>query len=206
MILISIFLSLSASAKSFSILEKNLSEWQKSKQIEIQAQKKTTSAVLNKVADETVKIFIGAQKIRLESGTTDPQLIIFDGKYLWNIQLPSKDFPDSLEVSRSLITKKNKQNLFLIDLLGKKFSSAFNVKKSETSEKGQVFFLEQKAKPAVVQNIQVGFVEQKLKFISFEDDVKNKTEILVSNINLKSQVDEALFKYKPDPKTKVMDL
>jgi outer membrane lipoprotein-sorting protein len=209
-ILTFIFVStvVATSAAANSKIDDVSNAYQKSPMIIMDVKKTVHADLLGKDKIIEGKMTTGKGLFRWESEQPDKVLIVFDGKYLWNVQYPSPDFGGSTQATKSEISERNKSQILPALILSNEPISKHFAVVNETKEKNlTVFDLKAKSKDFVVQNIKmkVETAKNKIVEISFKDEAGSTTfEFLKTDIQ--NKFSQAPFTYKPGPDVKVTDI
>ena len=172
-------------AKSPSLFDQAIKKYQKSKMVSMNVEKTVTSEMLAKETTYSGKIKLSNGKFRWENESPEKTLLLFDGKNLFSVQYPSKEFNTGTQVAKSKIDEKGKKQILISSLLS---PSNANSKFKMLSEKKGTNLTEVEIQPdssdLQVKNLILS-IDQKTKQIqniSYKDDVGNLTKMSFSNI------------------------
>lgn len=196
-------------AKSPSLFDQAIKKYQKSKMVSMNVEKTVTSEMLAKETTYSGKIKLSNGKFRWENESPEKTLLLFDGKNLFSVQYPSKEFNTGTQVAKSKIDEKGKKQILISSLLS---PSNANSKFKMLSEKKGTNLTEVEIQPdssdLQVKNLILS-IDQKTKQIqniSYKDDVGNLTKMSFSNIKFESKADPKLFQYKIPKDAQVTNL
>lgn len=185
-----------------------ISRYRKSELVQMDVQKKSFSKLLKRESSEQGKLFFAGGLIRFETKKPDPALVVFDGKFLWNVQLPSEDFGGDTIVTRAKIDKKNRQQLIVTELLSKEsLFKHFNLENAVAEKDGLA--LEATPKKGdwnmVRLKLYLSPKENLVTRLEYWDDLDNHVDMAFQNQEFPSAKNK-LFKYTPPKGIKVNEL
>lgn len=185
-----------------------ISRYRKSELVQMEIHKKSLSKILNREHNEEGKLFFAGGLIRFETEKPDPALAVFDGKYLWNVQLPSADFGGDTIVTRAKIDKKNRQQLIVTELLTKEsLFKHFNLEKAVTEKDDLVVEATPKKNDWNMIRLRLHFSakENLVTRMEYWDDLDNHVDMSFKNQEFPPAKNK-LFKYTAPKGVKVNEL
>ena len=177
--------------------------------VSMKVEKTVVSEILSKETVYSGSIQLSNGKFRWENETPEKTLLLFDGKTLFNVQYPPKEFKSGVQVAKSKISENEKKKILIASLLSPSQSkSEFKVLKEK---KGPILTeLEIQPEPDNLQIkdlvISIHSKAQKIQNISYKDDVGNLTKMAFSEIKFQSKADPKLFQYKIPKDAQVTNL
>ena len=148
------------------------------------------------------ELFIGSEKFRIETKTPDVNWVIFDGRQIWSVQFPPPEFGGDPEVSRLKLSGKNQQHFVLFQVLKGRIRGVYKV-----TSKVSTHQLKAVKKSTQPQEIEIRVDEKKAPSeISWTDEIGNKTQFIIKQVELNLPKDEKLFEYKAPKNIKVMEM
>lgn len=186
-----------------------ISKYRKSAMVVADLDKKAESKILKKESSEQGKLHFASGKIRYEVSSSDPVLVVFDGKYLWNVQLPSKDFGGEEIVSRAKIDQKNRQQLIVTELLTREsLFKHFNLNEVERSPGQMILHATPKKSDWNLVRLAMHFdlKADLVTRIEYWDDLNNYSSLVLNNQKFESEIKKSLFVYKAPKGVKVNEL
>lgn len=146
------------------------------------------------------EIAISEGLFRLENKGAEKSLIVFDGTTLWNEQKPSDDFGGPVQVTSSVIGKKNKSQTFFATMLTREpVTKYFKILTSKVVGSQVHYEAESTTTEINVKDFKLIIDSKKKEVIeiSFKDDIGNLTTMKFSNTKFQDSSNRSLFKYKP---------
>lgn len=196
-------------AEDRSEVNRVVSRYRKSAMVFAELEKKAESKILKRESTELGKVHFAAGKIRYETASSDPVLVVFDGKHLWNVQFPSKDFGGETIVSRAVIDQNNRQQLIVAELLTKEsLFKHFNLTEVEKSVGKMVLYATPKKPDWNLVRLAMTFdlKEELVTQIEYWDDLSNHSILALKNQKFESEMKKNLFVYKAPRGVKVNEL
>ena len=196
-------------AKSPSLFDQSIKKYQKSKMVSMHVEKTVISEMLAKETTYSGQIKLSSGKFRWENEKPERTLLLFDGKNLFSVQYPSKEFNTGTQVAKSKIDEKGKKQILISSLLSP--SSAKSKFKMLSEKKGPILTeveIEPDSSDLQIKKLTIS-IHQKTKQIqniSYKDDVGNLTKMSFSNIKFESKADPKLFQYKIPKDAQVTNL
>lgn len=188
-----------------STLEEVSKKYRDAKLVEMPVTKTIKSEVLGKESIFDGKIFLSAGKFRWDVDKPEKSSIIFDGKFLWNIQFPKTD-KETIQISQAKVDKRNKSQMLVGVLFG---SGSINNQVKVISEKANGEFIDIDAVPlgtdVNVKNLKIKIDANKkiIVEISYLDDLENQTILKFNDSIFKKETMKSLFNYTPPKGAKV---
>ncbi len=145
------------------------------------------------------KIYLGKNKLRWDTQKPEKSLIVFDGKTLWTAQYPPEEFDAPVEVTKTELNKKNKEQVFFALFLSTKpLSTFFKVVNEETKKDLLLVDLKPQTTDVSIQNlsIKIDNKSKKILEINYDDEVGNKTKLDFSDIKIDLKLKADLFKFE----------
>ena len=204
-------ISKSAKLKNSKVKEQflaSIKKFRESPEVEINVDKKVSSQMLGTNKSTSGQIFYSKGLFKWTSDSTaqvgEKSELIFDGKYVWNIQHPSPDFPGEIQILKSSGNQKS-GGLFLREL--------FDLHKhnpeimSEENEKA-VFTSTSLSEALNVKSLEIIYdiKLQKVLSVSYKDELDNKTEVMFSKITFLKKKLKDRYVYTPPKGAKVTNL
>ena len=188
-------------------LKDTLAKIQKAACVEFRLEKTIHSDVMG--TDKVYKghAYLAGALFRFETEAPEKTLVVYDGKILWVVQYPDPAFGGKIQVSRSRVKGKQKDQLILSQLLSEgKLLDSFDVKK--TAEEKKLFSYEGKPKDKSmnVQKVALQVKDKALRELDYVDDVGNKTALKMTSQKLLKNLDSKHFEYHPEKGAQVSDL
>lgn len=181
-------------------------KFQSSPLVTIQLEKVVKSELLGKETTHQAKVFLGKGMFRLETESPEKALFVFDGKTAWNVQYPSEDFGGDIQVTKSKLDKRSKQQMLLVNILRQPLSQNFKVLGEKKSGDQSELELSPLRSELAIKKLSVKFADAKVESISYEDDLGNFTQMKFKKIDFGSKAKPELFKYKPEKGAQVNEL
>ena len=91
-------------AKSPSLFDQSIKKYQKSKMVSMNVEKTVVSEILAKETTYSGQIKLSSGKFRWENEKPEKTLLLFDGKNLFSVQYPSKEFNTGTQVATGIRT------------------------------------------------------------------------------------------------------
>lgn len=151
-------------------------------------------------------IAIAEGNFRIESRTPEKSILVFDGKEIWNEQGASSDFGGPAQVTRQIVSKKNRsQTLFATLLTKEPITKNFKIRDVVTKGEEVTYFADSLKADLNLKDFRIVIETRKriVSEISFKDDIGNLTTMKFSNIQFKSTIEKNLFIYKPPKNAQV---
>ena len=195
--------------KSSALLEQALEKYQLSKMISMNVEKSVFSEVLSKETLYAGKIQLANGKFRWENETPEKTLLLFDGKTLFNVQYPPKEFKGSVQVAKSVLDEKaKKQNLVALLLSPSSAKSNFKIQSEKRVDQLTEVQILSGTDDLQIKELTI-FINPKnkqIQKISYKDDVGNAVKFSFSNIKFEEKTDSSLFQYKIPKDAQVTNL
>lgn len=143
--------------------------------------------------------------------TTEPEknLLIYDGKVLWNVQYPPAEFKEApLQVAKIGVKGKNKSPLILSEVFGSRPLDQIFEAKQKSKDGGLVSFqLKPKKDDLNLTNITLKIDTKAQRVVSLEylDEVENETKLDFRSTQFNIKIRSGLFDYKPPKNAKVTE-
>lgn len=195
--------------KHSDLFEQALKKYQISKMVSMKVEKTVVSEILSKETVYSGQIQLSSGKFRWENETPEKTLLLFDGKTLFNVQYPSKEFKGNVQVAKSEINEKAKKQILISSLLSPgSTKSNFKV----LSEKKTAALTEFQVRPETddlqIKELTISINEKtkQIQGISYKDDVGNLTKMAFSEIKFEAKSDPKLFQYKIPKDAQVTNL
>lgn len=185
-----------ALASADKSLEKILGTYRKHSGVKISLHKKVKS-ILGKELKSEGLITYSADKFFWETKEPEKSYVIFDGKSLWNVQFPPKNFAAPVQVAKTAM--KNKTPSVFNFLLGKRsLNPHFKVTMSGDAE-NRVYSLTDVSAGLGLKNIKIYADETKSRMtsLSYMDELENEIEIEFKSIQSLSNLNPKFFDYVP---------
>lgn len=149
------------------------------------------------------RFFYSKGRIRTEFNSPEKNWSIYNGKQWWSVQFSSPDFPGKNKVTHTKVSKKDKEQFFLLKLIDlKKPSEQFKIEVESTKDPEVSLRLEPKEKAQGISDIHVtlNIKENSITEVSFKDDMGNKTTLKLGHVKMNGTSADGKFDYKPNPK------
>lgn len=189
-------------------LEKVAKKYRSAKLVEMSVEKTVKSDLLGKETKYDGKIFLASGKFRWENFKPEETLVVFDGKTIWSVQIPPKEFGGAIQVAKGAVDAKNRSHILISSLLGADLKKNFKL----LSEKAEGDLVKIQVEPLngglTVKSLALTVHpnEGTLKSISYLDDIGNLTTMIFSKIKFLKKENKNLFKYQPPKDAQVTDL
>ncbi|WP_374031578.1 outer membrane lipoprotein carrier protein LolA [Bdellovibrio bacteriovorus] len=201
-------LSAMAAVTGNGALQKVAKKYRTTKLVEMNVEKTVKSELLGKETKYDGKIYLANGKFRWENTKPEETLLVFDGKTIWSVQVPPKEFGGPVQVAKGIVDKKTKSHILISSLLGEDLNKNFKILKEEKD--GELVNIE-------VQPLNDGLTVKSLKLtvkskdnilqtISYLDDIGNLTTMKFSDVKFLKKENKKLFKYQPPKDAQVTDL
>ncbi len=180
-----------------------------SKLVTMKVLKVVKSEVLDKKTEYSGTISLSKEKFRLDTETPDKALILFDGKVMWSIQYPPKEFGGSAQVLKSKLSKQNRSQILLSALLDKSsLKENFKVTSEELKKSEALITIMPLTTDLTVKKITltIDTKSKLLKQISYDDEIGNLTTMTFSEIKFPSNIPKNLFKAQIPKDAQVTEL
>jgi len=193
------------------ISSKIMTKYRQTNLVEINVQKTIHSEWKTKDQVSEGKIFYSKGKFRWENTIPEKSWVVYNGNILWNIQFSNPDFPGKNKVTKSIINKKNRDQILLMSLIDmKSLTEKFFIDKNKklSSEDILVIDLEPIEKDQSVQNLKItmNIKTNQINEISFADDIGNKTTILFKDNKFLNKKIKNKFEYSPSKNDEVTQI
>lgn len=197
-------------APSAILVLKDVSKrYRNSKLVKIKTEKKVTSELLGKATTYQGFIYLAQGSFRWENETPEKSLLIYDGETIWNVQHPPKDLGGQIQVAIAKIGKNTKSQILISTLIGKE-SIDKNFKIIREKQEDHFLFIELEPLSGDLRvkdlTLKIDLKIQKIKKISYKDDVDNLIEIDLVNTEFIPKENKELFKYKIPKDAQVTNL
>lgn len=177
--------------------------------LRIPVEKKISSEWKGKEDVSSGLIFYSSGKFRWETEKPEKNLVVYDGKTLTTVQYASADFPGKNKVARAKIDKKNKAQIFIVDLLTlKDISEKFKIFVENNHDNEILYRLESNEKNLSLRDIKVLLSKKPklIKEISFKDDIGNITKLSLDEPARDKKKTQQIFKYLVTSNDEVSEL
>lgn len=180
-------------------------KYQKATSIEMVTSKTDLIAALDRKKESEGHLWVKKGKLRLELQTKDESkdqsLIIADGKYLWMVTPPPKEFKGAKTqvVKVPLNTKRARSQGLLQMLMEGGVVKYFKLAGVQESQGKTIFFLQPDKKSVEFRRAQL-IVDPQQKVIAtlkYWDSLDNETNYNFSEVHFGEKMDEKKFKYTP---------
>lgn len=179
-------------------LKKALDKIPKSQDCKIEFIKKTDSEILQTSNSVPAVLYITKGKFYFETQSENKNVIIYDSKWYWILEYEGEKLN---QVSRT----KNKQANFN-DILDSKLLN-INFKVTEIKKDSGVYVdLIPKKNNFAFDKAQLIIKENSLYQIQYEDDIQNKTTLLIKTINCTTKINSRRYKFLPPKGQPILDL
>lgn len=189
-----------------SSLNSAVQKYRRSALVKINLEKKANSKILKRETTEEGILYFSGGFVRFETQKPDPALVVFDGTFLWNVQLPSADFGGDTIVTKAHIDKQNRQQVIVTELLSKEsLFTHFNLDSSkiEGTELTVEATPKQKDWNLLKIKLHVSSKENLVTQIEYWDDLDNHTHLIFKKQEFLTEKKPTLFQYKPPKGVKV---
>lgn len=177
--------------------------------VTMKVSKTVKSELLDKETEYLGTISLSKEKFRLDTDTPDKAMVLFDGKTMWNIQYPPKEFGGNPQVLKSKLGKKNHSQILLSALLNKaSLKKNFKVTQESSTKSDLVITVVPLTNDLTVKDVELT-VDTKYKIIrliSYNDDVGNQTTMTFSEVKFPSVIPKNLFKAQIPKDAQVTEL
>lgn len=197
-----------ALAANNGALGKVAKKYRASKLVEMTVEKTVKSDLLGKETKYDGKIYLANGKFRWENTKPEETLLVFDGKTIWSVQTPAKEFGGPVQVAKGLVDKKNRSQILISSLLGDDLKKSFKVVKEEKDGDTVRLDVEPLGGSLTMKSLKL-VVDGKantLKSLSYLDDIGNLTTMNFSDVKFLKKENNKLFKYQPPKDAQVTDL
>lgn len=146
------------------------------------------------------EVAISEGLFRLENKSPEKSIIVYDGTNLWNEQRPSDDFGGAIQVTKSVIGKKNRSQTFFATMLSKEPVTKYFKILSSKSVGSEMHYEAESTSPEInVTNFKLIIDTKKKEIveISFKDDIGNLTTMKFSNTKFQDSINKKIFNYTP---------
>lgn len=195
---------------SFSgVLNDTLSKYQSTPMLEAQVDKSVYTELLNKTKNQTGKIYLAKEKIKIEFLQPEKEMLLFDGSTLWTVQYLPEELGGIHQVSRTKIDKKNRSQILLGLLFDKsQFKKFFKLENEKLNENKKTYELKVLDPGLKINKLEIVINKEKKEILSitYFDDLKNKTSFNLSNQKFNSKFIKDLFIYVPPKDAQVTNL
>ena len=191
-------------------LSDTLSIYRQSGSMILEVRKTVKNPILEK--ETTFKGIIRFQKGKFYWETTEPEknLVIYDGKTLWNIQYPPIEMKEApLQIAKTKVRSKKNSPIILAEIFGTRpIQSVFDVK--QKSKDGALFVYELKEKKTEfgLKNLlmKVDVKAQRIATLEYLDEVENEVKIEFRSTQFDVKIKQSLFKYTPPKNALVTEI
>lgn len=204
-----IFVSQCALAKSSKVFDGAITQYQNAKLVSMSVEKTVKSELLGKETVFKGQIQLSSGKFRWENKEPEKTILIFDGQNLFNIQYPPKDFDGPIQVAKSKIDEKTKNQILISSLLSPdKTKSKFKIAGETKSGTSIDFKLKPEEEDIQIKDlmVRIDLKTKKIQQISYSDDVGNLTKLAFSEIKFQKKNKPEVFKYKIPKGAQVTEL
>ena len=187
-------------------LESIMKKYRAALQVNVNLERKMTSEVLQTTKVYEGKFFYSKPRFRLEIEKPEKSLLVFDGNFIWSEQIADSEFGSSeVQVLKTKLSKKKSSQILLAKVLQAP-SSKLKLKKESGAE--AQYQVEELASELGVKNLLVTANKETLLIsaIQYEDDIGNKTELILKNTEFMKSKKPELFKYKAPKGSKVTNI
>ncbi len=197
-----------ASAAGYEALDKVAKKYRASKLVEMTVEKTVKSELLGKETKYDGKIFLANGKFRWENTKPEETLLVFDGKTIWSVQVPAKEFGGPVQVAKGVVDKKNRSQILISSLLGEDLKKSFKVVKEKKDGDTVHLDVQPRNGDLPMKSLRL-FVDARidtLKSISYLVDIGKLTTMDFSYVKFLKKENKQLFKYQPPKGAQVTDL
>lgn len=202
-----------ASAEQIAILKDVDSKYQKAKTVTMSVLKVDKLAALDKIKELEGQLWLKRGKFRLEMQTKDKNkdnsLIIADGKTLWFVTPPPKEFKGAkTQVVKADMNAKRAKTQGLLQILTEggvlKYFKVGGVKQEGDTI---TYFLSPDKQSLELQKAQVtvNTVDKTISGLKYFDTMENETNYSFSKVEFDKSVKDSLLSYKPPKDADVMN-
>lgn len=200
-----------AKDKQIPLLTEILNQYRASNALELKTNRTIRSELLNQEQQQEGTLYISGNKIRWEFVKPEKTILIFDGKYFWNVQTPPEEFGGPTQVLKTKLNKTSRSQLVLTSVLGKEPLSKFYKfveTKTNSADELEYFMTPLKKDQALAKEVRITISKAKklVTRVTYIDDLGNATVVDMKKTEFKSEVRHSLFSYKPGPKDRVNEL
>lgn len=183
-------------------LQSTLNEYRSSRGTILLVNKIVKNVVMDKQTNFVGKIQMAGGKFYWETTEPEKSLLVYDGRYLWNVQYPGEALKNApLQVVRLNIKKKNSSPLLILDIFGKRpLQDLFTVTEQPNKEEKHLFYLLKEKKLDLGLKdltLKIDPKERRVLGLSYRDDLDNETKIEFKQTQLNSKVNQKIFTYNP---------
>lgn len=197
--------------KQIPLLTEILNQYRASNALELKTSRTIRSELLNQEQTQEGTLYLSGPKLRWEFLKPEKTVLIFDGRYFWNVQTPPEEFGGPVQVLKTKLNKTSRSQLILTSVLGKEPLSKFYKfveTKTNSSDALEYFLTPLKKEQAGAKEVRIVISKAKklVTQVTYIDDVGNATVVDMKKTEFKSEVRNSLFSYKPGPKDRVSEL
>lgn len=176
--------------------------------VELDIEKVITQELLGTEKTFTGKIYFSKGLFRLETDKPEKTLILFDGKWIWNVKYFDPIISVTPQVSRMKANTKSESQMSLAKIMGKgKISDIFKIVNVKSEDSVSHFSLIPKTNLEARELIvSVNNKSNKILSLKYRDDLNNETLIKVLSATFLKSTDQRKFKYKPPKGVQVINL
>lgn len=191
-------------------LDQFLASLQKSKGLKADLKKTARLELLDRVEVQTGNLYLQPGAIRLEFNEPAQNVAVISQKNFWTIEYPPKSSKEPVRVLKGKLDKNSAANLLLHNVLAQGKWKGLLKPKKRTDENGEVKFEMLSDGPLKSQLKQVTLIFNKntkqLKNLIYVDDLGNKTDLELNNIQFDMKLDKNLFVYDPPKNSEITEL
>lgn len=169
--------------------------------INIKLKKKLVSEMLGTEKKSMGEAWFSKGKMRLEITDPDPSQIIADGKYLWVINPPPKEFKEAkTQVLKAELDSKRARSQGLIQLLTQGgLLKYFKVVGVQDEGGSVIYFLQPETQSVEFKRSQIRIDKNKKEIIELHywDKLDNETFYTFETTKFNQKFEDKLFNYKP---------
>ncbi len=175
----------------------------------MKVEKTVVSEILAKETVYSGQIQLSNGKFRWENETPEKTLLLFDGKTLFNVQYPPKEFGGKVQVAKSKLNSAAKKQILIASLLSpSKTKSKFKVISEKKGDRLTEVIVTPDTDDLQIKDLTLAINSKtkKIENISYKDDVGNLTKMAFTGIKFESKASPKLFEYKIPKEAQVTNL
>jgi outer membrane lipoprotein-sorting protein len=176
--------------------------------VELQIEKKVIQDLLGTEKTYTGKVFYSEGLFKLETSSPEKTLILYDGKWIWNVKYFDPEISPLPQVARAKFDKKTESQIVLARLIGNKpISTSFEIVSVNKVNSDTTVVLAPKSKMEIKElKVTIKTDSGTIDSVHYKDDLNNETEILIKKSFFKKEKDPQVFKYFPPKGVQVINL
>lgn len=179
-----------------------------SKVTRLQVEKTVTSELMGKTSVSDGEITVGSGKFRWETTSPEKSQMVYDGKIFWTLQVPPVDLGGPIQVTKTSVSGRVKDQILVKVLSSGKISSRFRLLGTETADQQTVVRLEPLKEDPTVRDFSlvIGGKPEKIREIRYKDEIGNLTVIRILNSETIKKPAAGLFKFEVPKGAQVNEL